>query len=165
MTAWDADPALSEDDLGELLDMSRVHDASGNPPKTYDELEGGVDYVEGDIVVPAYADWNGYSYVCTEGGESADGAVSWPTNPGVTMSTGGASFVRDDAVSWVPTYDLNLAAAEGWRWKKAASAGRISFTADGATFNRDQFLAHCEAMIQTYTSGLAGSGRIRRHNE
>jgi hypothetical protein len=40
--------------------------------------------------------------------------------------------------SWVPTYDLCAAAADIWGEKAAALAGDYAFSADGATFNRNQ---------------------------
>lgn len=51
---------------------------------------------------------------------------------------------------WTPTYDLHRAAAEGWRWKAARLVGAYDFTADGATYQRSQMLAHCERMIAQY---------------
>jgi hypothetical protein len=51
---------------------------------------------------------------------------------------------------WVETYDLNRAAAEGWRWKAGKAAASYDFSADGATFNRSQILAHCEKMAAQY---------------
>jgi hypothetical protein len=62
---------------------------------------------------------------------------------------------------WVPTYDLNRAAAEGWRWKAGKLAGSAyDFTADGATFNRSQMVAHCERMVTQYQRKLAGSAVV-----
>lgn len=47
-------------------------------------------------------------------------------------------------------YDLPGAAVEGWKWKMAQAASMISFTSDGQTINRDQYLKHCERMIEEY---------------
>lgn len=163
MTAWENDPALTENELADLLDFARVPDMRGALPRDYDEVESGVEYAAGTTIVPAYADWTGYKYVCTTGGTTA-GDGTWGPSGG-TVTDGDAVFEDAGAATWIPTYDLNLAAAEGWRWKKAASAGRITFTADGATFNRDQFLAHCEAMIATYAPAFVGTGRVRRNDE
>lgn len=51
---------------------------------------------------------------------------------------------------WVATWDLNQAAAEGWRWKAARVAGDFTFSADDASYNKGEVLAHCEAMVQMY---------------
>ena len=58
---------------------------------------------------------------------------------------------------WVPTYDLNRAAVEGWRWKAAKLIGAYDFQADGASYSRSQMLAHCEKMAAQYARGLVGS--------
>jgi hypothetical protein len=57
---------------------------------------------------------------------------------------------------WEPTWDLDAAAAEGWRWKAAAIADRFGFSADGATFSRDQQWQHCMEM-----AGRFGARSIR----
>jgi hypothetical protein len=54
---------------------------------------------------------------------------------------------------WVPTYDLNRAAAEGWRWKAAQLAGsHFDFSADGATYNRQQLYTNCLEMARRYSA-------------
>ena len=58
---------------------------------------------------------------------------------------------------WTPTYDLNRGAAEGWRWKAAATAARFDFEADGGSFKRDQILQHCLEMAKRYAAKIAGS--------
>lgn len=60
---------------------------------------------------------------------------------------------------WTPTFDLYAAAAEGWRWKAAKAAERFSFSADGASYNRDQIYAHCLAQVKSYSSRI-----IRTHD-
>lgn len=47
---------------------------------------------------------------------------------------------------WAADYDLSAAAAEVWSEKAAVLAGQYDFTADGATFRRDQ--AHAHALKQ-----------------
>lgn len=64
-------------------------------------------------------------------------------------------------VAWDPTYDLNRAAAEGWRWKVGKLAGSaFDFTADGATFDRSQMVTHCEKMIAQYQRKIVGSAVV-----
>ena len=59
--------------------------------------------------------------------------------------------------NWIPTYDLNAAAAEGWRWKAARAAERFSFSADGASYNRDQIYQHCMEQAKRYSSRIMRS--------
>ena len=55
-------------------------------------------------------------------------------------------------INWEPTYDLNAAAAEGWRRKAALVADRFAFSADGATYNRDQLYKHCMEQSRRYSA-------------
>jgi hypothetical protein len=62
---------------------------------------------------------------------------------------------------YVPTWDLNRAAAEGWRWKAGKLAGSAyDFTADGSTFNRSQMVAQCERMAAQCARKIAGSAVV-----
>lgn len=66
---------------------------------------------------------------------------------------------EDRAISdaeWVPTWDLNAAAAEGWRWKAGKVAGRFSVTLDGASLQRAQIYAHCLGMADRYARKIVG---------
>ena len=58
---------------------------------------------------------------------------------------------------WEPTYDLNAAAAEGWRWKAAKAAGRYTISTDGQTLNRSDMKKHCDEMARMYASRVMGS--------
>jgi hypothetical protein len=62
--------------------------------------------------------------------------------------------------SWIPTYDFNRAAAEGWRWKAAKAAAGYGFTADGATYQREQIMDHCNKMIAQYQRKIASSAFV-----
>jgi len=52
------------------------------------------------------------------------------------------------------SYDLNMAAADGWRELMASKAGLYKFTADGATYDRNQWFDHC-AKMAAYYDGLS----------
>lgn len=63
---------------------------------------------------------------------------------------------------WVAeNWDLNAAAAEGWRWKAARVAGDFSFSADGASYQKADVLANCLTMEQTYLAKINGTTIIR----
>ena len=57
---------------------------------------------------------------------------------------------------WVGTYDLNGAAAEGWRIKGGMVAGDYNFSADGASYSKADVLAHCLEMETKYASRSHG---------
>ena len=60
------------------------------------------------------------------------------------------------ATGYVPSYDFNRAAAEGWRWKMAQLTGKFDFQADGASYNRSQMVDMCEKMIRQYQRRIVG---------
>ena len=58
-----------------------------------------------------------------------------------------AGFAPSDA-AWTPTWDLNAAAAEGWRWKAARAVGNVDVTAEGLSLSRSQLVAQCERQAE-----------------
>lgn len=52
--------------------------------------------------------------------------------------------------AWVESYDMNGAAAECIRWKLAAAAIDVSFTADGSTTTLDQLTQHLTARLADF---------------
>lgn len=64
---------------------------------------------------------------------------------------------------WTPTFDLYAAVAEGWRWKAAKAAERFSFSADGASYNRDQIYTHCMEQAKRYSSRIIRTLDVSPH--
>lgn len=58
---------------------------------------------------------------------------------------------------WTGTYDLNAAAAEGWRWKAGKVATDFTFASDGQTFNRGEMVRACMDMADRYANRATGS--------
>lgn len=54
-------------------------------------------------------------------------------------------------LNWAPTYDLNAAAAEGWRWKAARAGELTAVDLDGTKLSAEQIFDHCERMISIYS--------------
>lgn len=50
------------------------------------------------------------------------------------------------------SFDLNMAAADGWRELMASKASLYRFTADGASYDRNQWFEHCRQMALHYDS-------------
>ena len=61
---------------------------------------------------------------------------------------------------YVPVWDFNHAAYRGWLLKAGLAAAKISFSSEGARFDRDQYMKHCEVMVKFYGRHLAGSVRL-----
>ncbi|PKO03046.1 MAG: hypothetical protein CVU43_04505 [Chloroflexi bacterium HGW-Chloroflexi-5] len=52
---------------------------------------------------------------------------------------------------WIPTYDLNAAAADVWEEKLASlSAVAIDFNADGGNYSDSQAFEHAEKMVKRF---------------
>lgn len=60
---------------------------------------------------------------------------------------------------WAPTFDLDAAALEGWRWKAGQVAGDFAFSADDASYSKGDVIAHCERMIAMYAGRVMGSAQ------
>jgi hypothetical protein len=53
---------------------------------------------------------------------------------------------------WKETYDLHLAAADVWDEKAAANVAKFSFSADGASYDRNQVYQACKEQAATQRS-------------
>lgn len=54
--------------------------------------------------------------------------------------------------TWIPSYDLNAAAAEIWSEKAALYAAHFDFSADGGSYQRSQRYEHLMSMSRYYAS-------------
>lgn len=161
MVAFDADPTLSSDELHELLDGARRPDRAGNLPTnaaTTADWTAGTAYTPGTVVQqPSASRW----WRCIVGGTSGATSPTWPSLGGLAATarrvTDGDVVWEDVGSEWAPTYDLNAAAAEGWRWKAAKASGRFGFQTDGQSFERQQVAARCLEMAATYERRAPGS--------
>lgn len=151
MCAHDQEPALSEAELVEILDRSRVVDRAGYPIEDVRLWEPETTFKVGAIIVPTIR--NGHAYICVTAGESGETEPQWDA----VVSDGTVEWEQHDQNWWVPTYDLNYAAYEAWGLKAAKAASRISFSTEGATFNRDQYLANCRTMQEFYAQRIVAS--------
>lgn len=88
MLAYDAEPTLTDMELGDLRDMSAVVDSNGLAPSDS---------------------------------------------------------------GWTPTYNLNIGAAVGWRWKAAKVAGMPDFSTVGLSVSRSQLTKLCLDMATSYS--------------
>lgn len=72
-----------------------------------------------------------------------------------------------DSASWVPTFSLNPAAAEGWSWKAGKVASLFDADAGDAAAKRSQVFDMCmkkaaaySANTGTTTGGSTNSGKV-----
>lgn len=74
-----------------------------------------------------------------------------------------AAGIAPNAAGWTGTWDLNAAAAEGWRMKAGKVAGDFNFSADNASYSKADVLAHCLEMEAKYASLSHGTMNTTRY--
>lgn len=67
-----------------------------------------------------------------------------------TFALPDASMSRPGDTGWVPTYDVDRAAAEGWRWKAGRVSDRTDIADEAAQIKRSQLYEHCMAMAASF---------------
>jgi len=118
------------------------------PPDGIEPWQPGKVYALGDHANPTLI--NGYRYVVSVAGTSGATEPTWPTSgKGATVTDGGVTWTLD-GLAWVPTWDLNAAAAEGWRIKAGKAASRASFSSAGSSYQRNQVWQMCMEMAKAY---------------
>jgi hypothetical protein len=84
----------------------------------------------------------------------ANGSVIGSANYSADYLRGIVTFTADQKGSAryvdARSYDLNMAAADGWRELMASKASLYKFTADGAIYERQQWFDHCREMATYY---------------
>lgn len=58
---------------------------------------------------------------------------------------------------WEPTFALDAAAAEGWRWKAGRTVPRYGVTLDTESLQRQQVYAHCMSQANNYARRVVGN--------
>lgn len=163
LVAWSDEPQLDDDDLEIIFDKSRRVDWLGYSAERTQLWEPNTVYAVGDVVVPtsfSFIDREGtrsdaHSYIVTTAGTSASIEPTWA----LTNNDNTVSWARHETAFWTPTYDLNYAAYLAWGLKAAKAASRISFSTEGASFQRQQYIANCFAMQRQYGARLNYSVR------
>lgn len=62
-----------------------------------------------------------------------------------------------DATGWVPTWDLNYAAAEGWSWKAGKAAADFDYSDDAGSYSRSSVYDAAVEREKHYRSRAIGS--------
>lgn len=58
---------------------------------------------------------------------------------------------------WTPTWNLNRAAARGWKWKAGKLASQYAVSGGGSSMSRGDWFDHCLRMADQYKSGALGT--------
>lgn len=148
------EPTLSSDELDELLTLAQRPDVFGNFP--YTPWRASANYAVGDYVVPKPR--NGHLYRASIAGTSASSEPTWPTSAGGTVvdgGTGGVTWEESGSAPWLPTYDLNAGAAEGWRWKAGKQVPVFDINVERQVAFRDQIYQHCLEQAERYAKKIS----------
>lgn len=161
MTAAASDPALDAGELDDLVRLARRPDAAGNPPDDHRERMPQTAYAAGDRVVPDPR--NGHVYEATVAGTTATEQPAWPTDSGATVQDGTVTWQEAGLAPWTPTFALNAAAAEGWRWKAGRVAASHSSISLGGDRGEDTFkYLNCLRQAEHYAKRVFGSIPLAR---
>ncbi len=163
MTAATKPPLLDDDTLDVLLDNATRRDLNRNWPASDHPWTATTALALGATIVPT--DPTGAAYIVTTAGTTGSVEPTWPTVAGSTVADGSVVFTMSaltgsQAQVWQPTYDLNSAAAEGWRIKAGELAVRTDFSSDGQSFSLSQAYKAAIDMAAMYAkrSGLGSFG-------
>jgi hypothetical protein len=140
MVAATIDPVLTNDEIDTLLAQHAYATAFATWKAT-------TAYVVGDTVIPSPR--NGHYYKVTVAGTSGASQPAFPTTSGGTVTDGGVTWAE---VATTPAYNLNRAAADGWRWKAAKVANRYTMSDATQRLNRSDLTKHCLLMARQYSA-------------
>lgn len=159
MTAASVAPSLTAQELDDLMVVAARGDSSGYGAAGWSEAARNTAYVVGDRRVPTNR--NGHVYQVIAGGTShATADPAWPTTSRATVVDGTVTWQEVGIETWQPTYDLDAAAAEGWRWKAGRLSDRFDVAAGDERYQRSQAREACLAMADRYQKKVAGSVQI-----
>jgi hypothetical protein len=139
-------PALTDADYAALLASARRPDRYGYLPDGLADWIAGARYPVGAAVRPTIP--NGHFYILLDNNDNAADSGEpnpWPLETGAQVVTI-AGYVWQEAgmAAYTPTYDLDLAAADGWMQKAAMAADAYNLSDNGLSLSRDQIYVHCE---------------------
>ena len=135
----DADPELTNDEIETLLYDHAVD--SG-----YSDWAPGTVYAVGSRVVPRPG--NNHVYIVTVAGTSGTAQPVFETPPFSTVTDGTVTWRED---GYITSFNLNRAAAAGWRLKAAKVANRYDVDMDlHQRLERSDLIDHCLRMSETF---------------
>lgn len=153
-------PTLEPTEVDRLLREARRTDRDDHVPSEDDEWAPNFAYAIDDVLVPTVR--NGHQYkVTASDGLSGATQPTWPTGAGATVTLDGVTYTENgtDGV-WEGTWDLNRAAAEGWRIKAGLVSNRHDFGSNQGNYNPAQVFEHCMKMADYYASKSISSIKV-----
>lgn len=158
MIQADGNPALTDAEVDDLFALAKVPDYLGVAPDALAVWSGATTYALGAVITPITR--NGYAYVVTTAGTSSAIEPTWPTDVDSTVTDGTVVWTRSDAAPWTATYNLPMAAAEGWAWKAAKVVAQYDVKAGSVDAKRSQIYQHCLAMEAHFRAMSGGDSAM-----
>jgi hypothetical protein len=162
MVAAATDPVLDSEDLMKLLDMFPVADVFGTGSGNTVAVAlyaGATAYNPGDTVrTAANRFWRAVT-PGTSGGVTFPAVIGPASSPPYLYRDGDIVW-QDKGGLWVPSWNLNKAAAEGWRWKAGRLSQKFNFASDNQQFSPQQKMANCLSMVAQYDKKSGGTFRV-----
>jgi hypothetical protein len=145
-TAPGRSPVLTDADYTALLASAVRPDRYGYLPDGLADWIAGARYPVGAAVRPTVPNQHFYILVDNNAGAVAsEEPVVWPlTSSGEITTADGYVWREAGLAAYIPTYDLDLAAADAWMQKAAMSADAYNLSDNGLSLSRDQIYVHCE---------------------
>lgn len=167
MVAADKEPILDSEKLMALLDISAVPDIYGTPicNKASVALYANTTaYEAGDMVrTGEYRFWQALT-------RGTSGSTTFPALLGPLVGTpyhwrDGDILWLDAGPLWIPSWSLNKAAAEGWRWKAGQLSEQFDFASDNQQFSARQQMGNCLNMAALYDKKTGGTFRVNPNSD
>ena len=157
MVAATVFPTLTDDQVNRLLRNARKQDKYGWRPSWDTEWQPNHVYAVNDVIVPTTR--NAHTYIVSDPGTSGATEPVWPTDPQSTVTLDGVEYteITDMLAIWWGRWDLNAAAAEGWRIKAGLVSNRHDFGSNQGNYNPSQIFEHCNQMAAMYAAKTIGS--------
>lgn len=159
MLAADKYPVLTAAQLADLMLQARRVDFYGVVVDAYVPFQATHAYALGDLLVPS-GPRNGHFYEVSVAGIGAAVEPVWPLTSAGTVTSGAATFREAGAAPWLGAWDMNVAAAEGWRWKAGAVSSEFDFRSDVSAFSRNQMFKAFMELAQLYEDGVFGTIQV-----
>lgn len=141
-------PTLTPEELADLLALGEIGDSAEHAATGDTEWAASTAYVLDDARVPTSR--TGRRYIVTVAGSSGAAEPDWPDSGTIVDGTVTWALDSSTPAAWLPTYDLALAAAEGWRYKAGRVSDRFRFSQEGEGYDRNQVFEHCLRMAEIY---------------
>jgi hypothetical protein len=154
MLQWQTAPQLTVSEVEDLVALARVPDSLGYAPDALPSWQIVHVFPVNAIITPLVR--NGVSYRATVGGVTAAAEPLWPESGDVV--DGGVTWTAYGVTQWTPSYNLPLAAAEGWEWKAAKAVAGYDVKAGSVDAKRNQIYKACLERAKHFRSMAGPSG-------